>query len=48
MRSAECVLSNIDLGVNTKKCLYEGLIVPMALHGAEALGMSVVYVMHSH
>ena len=33
------VLSNRGLGIKTKKCLYEGVIVPMALYGAEALGM---------
>ena len=26
-------------GVKAKKCLYEGVIVPTALHGAEAWGM---------
>ena len=31
------VLSNRGLGA--KKCLYEGVIVPMALYGAEAWGM---------
>ena len=30
------VLSNRGLGINTKKCLYEGVIVPTALYGAEA------------
>ena len=33
------VLSNRELGTEAKKCLYEGVIVPTALHGAEALGM---------
>ena len=33
------VLSNRGLGINANKCLYEELIVPMALYGAEALGM---------
>ena len=33
------VLSNRGLGIEAKKCLYEGVIVPMALYGAEALGM---------
>ena len=32
------VLSNRGLGINAKKCLYEGVIVT-ALHGAEAWGM---------
>ena len=30
------VLSNLGLGIKTKKCLYEGVIVPTALYGAEA------------
>ena len=34
------VLSNSGLGIKAKKCLYEGLIVPMAAYGAEAWGMS--------
>ena len=33
------VLSNRGLGINAKKCLYEGIIVPTALYGAEAWGM---------
>ena len=33
------VLSNKGLGIKAKKCLYEGVIVPTALHGAEAWGM---------
>ena len=33
------VLSNKGLAIKAKKCLYEGVIVPMALHGAEAWGM---------
>ena len=33
------VLSNRGLGIKAKKCLYEGVIVPMALYGAEAFGM---------
>ena len=33
------VLSNRGLGIKTKKCLYEGVIVPTALYGAEAWGM---------
>ena len=32
----ESVLSNRGLGIKAKKCLYEGVIVPMALYGAEA------------
>ena len=33
------VLSNRGLGIMAKKCLYEGVIVPTALNGAEAWGM---------
>ena len=33
------VLSNKGLGIKAKNCLYEGLIVPTALYGAEAWGM---------
>ena len=33
------VLSNNRLGSKSNKCLYEGVIVPMALYGAEAWGM---------
>ena len=33
------VLNNRGLGIKAKKCLYEGVIVPTALHGAEARGM---------
>ena len=33
------VQKNIGLGINAKKCLYEGKIVPTALYGAEAWGM---------
>ena len=33
------VLSNRGLGIKTKKCLYEGVIIPTALYGAEACGM---------
>ena len=29
----------VDFWINTKKCLYEGVVVPMALYGAEAWGM---------
>ena len=32
------VLSNSELGIKAKKCLYEGVIVPTALYGAEAWG----------
>ena len=33
------VLSNRGLGTKDKKCLYEGVIVPTALYGAEPWGM---------
>ena len=33
------VLSNRGLGINAKKCLYEGVIVLTALYGAEACCM---------
>ena len=32
-------LSNRGLGIKAKKCLYEGVIVPTVLYGAEAWGM---------
>ena len=33
------VLSKRGLGIKAKNCLYEGVIVPTALYGAEAWGM---------
>ena len=30
------VLRNRGLGIKAKKCLYEGVLVPTALYGAEA------------
>ena len=33
------VLSNRELVMKAKKCLYEGVIVPTELYGAEAWGM---------
>ena len=33
------VLINRGLGIKAKKCVYEGVIVPTALYGAEAWGM---------
>ena len=33
------VLSNRGLGIKDNKCLYEGIIIPTALYGAEAWGM---------
>ena len=33
------ILSNRGLGIKAKKCLYERVIVPTALYGAEAWGM---------
>ena len=35
----ERVVSNRGLRIKAKKCLYEGVIVPTALYGAEAWGM---------
>ena len=32
------VLSNRELGIIAKKCLYKGVIEPTALYGAEAWG----------
>ena len=32
-------LSNRELGIMAKKCLYEGVIVPTGLYVAEAMGM---------
>ena len=32
-------MSNRGLGIKGKNCLYEGVIVPTALYGAEAWGM---------
>ena len=39
MGSAEKCPSNRGLRIKAKKCLYEGVIVPMALYGAEEWGM---------
>ena len=33
------VLSNRGLGIKAKKCLYEGVIVPKELYGAETWGV---------
>ena len=33
------VLRNRGLGIKAKKCLYEGVIVPTAMYGAEAWSM---------
>ena len=35
------VLSNRGFGIKAKKSLYEGVIVPTALSGAEAWGMRI-------
>ena len=35
-RALKSELNNRGLGINMKKCLYEGVIVPVALYGAEA------------
>ena len=39
MGSNESVLCNRGLGIKAKKCLYERVIVPTALYGAETWGM---------
>ena len=36
------VLHNRGLRINAKKCLYEGVIVPTTLYGAEEMGMAVL------
>ena len=33
------MVNNRGLEINAKKCLYEGVIVPTALYGAEAWGI---------
>ena len=33
------VQSNSGLGIKAEKCLYEGIIVPTALYGAQAWGV---------
>ena len=38
MSSAKSVLSNRGFGIKAEKCLYDGVIVPTALYGAEAWG----------
>ena len=38
-RAMKSVLSNRGLEIKAKKCLYEGVIVPMALYEAETFGM---------
>ena len=38
-RALKNVLHNRWLWIKTKKCLYEGVIVPTALYGVEAWGM---------
>ena len=35
-RELKSVLSNRGLGMKAMKCLYEGVIVPTAVYGAEA------------
>ena len=42
MGALKSVLSNRGMGIKAKKCLYEGVIVPTALYGAEAWGMRSV------
>ena len=41
-RALRSVLSNRGFKIKAKNCLYEGVIVPMALYGAEAWGMRIV------
>ena len=41
-RSMKSVLCNRGLGMKAKKSLYEGVIVPTALYGAETWGMRSV------
>ena len=41
-RALKSVLINKLLGIKAMKCQYEGVIVPTALHGAEAWGMRSV------
>ena len=36
------MLCNRGLGINAKTCLYQGVIVPTALYGAEASGIRSV------
>ena len=36
------MLNNRGLGIKAKKCLYEGVIVPMALYEADAWGIRSV------
>ena len=40
--SLKSVLGNRGLGIKAKKSIYEGVIVPTALYGAEAYGMRSV------
>ena len=35
----KCAMNNRGLRINAQKCLYEGVIVPTALYGAESWGM---------
>ena len=39
MGAPKSVLSNRGFGINAKNCLYEEVIVPTDLYGAEAWGM---------
>ena len=38
MGALKSVRSNRGLGIKAEKCLYEGVIVPTALYGAEGMG----------
>ena len=39
MGSTEKCAEQQSLGINVKKCLYEGVIIPTALYGADAWNM---------
>ena len=39
--AVKSLLSNRGLGIKAKKCLYQGVIVPTAMYGAEAWGWSI-------
>ena len=41
MGSPEKCTQQWRTGIKAKKCLYEGVIVPTALYGAEACGMKI-------
>lgn len=41
-REQSRVLSNRELGRKANKCLYEGVIIPIMLYGAETWGSELV------